>query len=142
MLEVRFALAAFGYERRRRRMLKLIEGSYTSFLPREIDAMHRDRAEIFSDRLGWEVTVKNGYERDEFDDANPLYLVSVDPDTEEYRGSLRMLPTTGPTCCVTSFRNCLTTTISRAPPYGKFRASAPPPSPASQKEAGAASILF
>ena len=32
----------------------------------------------------------------EFDDANPLYLVSVDPDTEEYWGSLRLLPTTGP----------------------------------------------
>ncbi len=77
-------------------MLKLIEGSYASFFPKEIDAMHRNRAETFSDRLGWEVVVKDGYERDVFDDANPLYLVSVDPDTEEYRGSLRMLPTTGP----------------------------------------------
>jgi acyl homoserine lactone synthase len=42
------------------------------------------------------VVVKNGQERDAFDDANPLYLVSVDPDTEEYWGSLRLLPTTGP----------------------------------------------
>jgi acyl homoserine lactone synthase len=77
-------------------MLKLIEGSYASFFPREIDAMFRNRAETFSDRLGWEVTVKDGYERDVFDDANPLYLVSVDPETEEYWGSLRLLPTTGP----------------------------------------------
>ena len=77
-------------------MLKLIEGSYASFFPREIDAMFRNRAETFSDRLGWEVEVKDGYERDVFDDANPLYLVSVDPDTEEYWGSLRSLPTTGP----------------------------------------------
>jgi acyl homoserine lactone synthase len=77
-------------------MLKLIEGSYASFFPKEIDAMHRNRAETFSDRLGWEVVVEDGYERDVFDDDNPLYLVSVDPDTEEYRGSLRMLPTTGP----------------------------------------------
>jgi acyl homoserine lactone synthase len=58
--------------------------------------MFRDRARPFSGRLGWEVTVKDGYERDTFDDANPLYLVSVDPDTEQYRGSLRLLPTTGP----------------------------------------------
>jgi len=65
-------------------MLKLIEGSYASFFPREIDAMFRNRAETFADRLGWEVVVKDGYERDIFDDANPLYLVSVDPDTEEY----------------------------------------------------------
>ncbi|HEY3623997.1 MAG TPA: acyl-homoserine-lactone synthase [Roseiarcus sp.] len=77
-------------------MLKLIEGSYASFFPKEIEAMHQNRAEIFSNRLGWEVMVKDGYERDEFDDANPLYLVSIDPDTEEYWGSLRLLPTTGP----------------------------------------------
>jgi acyl homoserine lactone synthase len=77
-------------------MLRLIEGSYASFFPKEIDAMFRNRAETFSDRLAWEVVVKDGYERDVFDDANPLYLVSVDPDTEEYWGSLRLLPTTGP----------------------------------------------
>jgi acyl homoserine lactone synthase len=77
-------------------MLRLIEGSYASFFPKEIDAMFRNRAETFSGRLGWDVVVKDGYERDVFDDANPLYLVSVDPDTEEYWGSLRLLPTTGP----------------------------------------------
>jgi acyl homoserine lactone synthase len=77
-------------------MLKLIEGSYASFFPKEINAMFRNRAETFSDRLGWDVVVQDGYERDVFDDANPLYLVSVDPDTEEYWGSLRLLPTTGP----------------------------------------------
>jgi acyl homoserine lactone synthase len=77
-------------------MLKLIEGSYASFFPREMDAMFRSRAATFHERLGWEVEVANGYERDRFDDLNPLYLVSVDPVTEEYRGSLRLLPTTGP----------------------------------------------
>ncbi len=77
-------------------MLKLIEGSYASFFPKEMDAMFRNRAETFSRRLGWDVVVKNGYERDRFDDLNPLYLVSVDPVTEKYWGSLRLLPTTGP----------------------------------------------
>ena len=77
-------------------MLKLIESSYASFFPKEMNAMFRNRAETFSERLGWEVVVKDGFERDCFDDANPLYLVSVDPDTEEYWGSLRLLPTTGP----------------------------------------------
>ena len=77
-------------------MLKLIEGSRASLFPMEIDAMFRNRAVTFSERLGWDVIVKDGYERDEFDDANPLYLVSVDPNTNEYWGSLRLLPTTGP----------------------------------------------
>jgi N-acyl-L-homoserine lactone synthetase len=77
-------------------VLKLIEGTRSSLFPREMDAMFRNRALVFSERLGWEVTVRDGYERDEFDDANPLYLVSVDPHTNEYWGSLRLLPTTGP----------------------------------------------
>ena len=77
-------------------MLKFIEGSRASMFPREMDAMLRNRALTFSERLGWDVTVKNGYERDKFDDENPLYLVSVDPKTNEYWGSLRLLPTTGP----------------------------------------------
>ena len=77
-------------------MIKLIEGSYASFFPRDMDAMFRNRAETFSERLGWEVVVRNGRERDRFDDANPLYLISVDPETERYWGSLRLLPTTGP----------------------------------------------
>jgi acyl homoserine lactone synthase len=77
-------------------MIKLIEGSVASFFPKEVDAMFRNRADTFAERLGWDVTVTGGYERDVFDDANPLYLVSVDPDTERYWGSLRLLPTTGP----------------------------------------------
>jgi acyl homoserine lactone synthase len=66
--------------KKERAMLKLIEGSYASFFPKEIDAMFRNRAETFSERLGWDVVVKDGYERDGFDDQNPLYLVSVDAD--------------------------------------------------------------
>jgi acyl homoserine lactone synthase len=77
-------------------MLKVIEGSYASEFPYEMDAMFRNRAQIFSERLGWNVVVRNGRERDVFDDANPLYLVSVDPLTKKYRGSVRLLPTTGP----------------------------------------------
>jgi acyl homoserine lactone synthase len=77
-------------------MLKLIEGSNASQFPRDMEAMFRNRAQIFGTRLGWEVQVKDGYERDRFDDLNPLYLVSVDPRSGEYWGSLRLLPTTGP----------------------------------------------
>jgi len=77
-------------------MLKVIESSKAALYPQEMDAMFRNRALIFSERLGWDVIVKEGYERDQFDDCNPVYLVSVDPVTNEYWGSLRLLPTTGP----------------------------------------------
>jgi acyl homoserine lactone synthase len=77
-------------------VLKVIEGSRAHLFPREMDAMFRNRALTFSERLGWNVHVEDGLERDEFDNVNPLYLVSVDPYTNKYWGSLRLLPTTGP----------------------------------------------
>jgi acyl homoserine lactone synthase len=77
-------------------MLKVIEGTRSSLFPMEMDAMFRNRALTFSERLGWDVIVKDGQERDVFDNENPLYLISVDPYTGEYWGSLRLLPTTGP----------------------------------------------
>jgi N-acyl-L-homoserine lactone synthetase len=60
-------------------MLQLIQGVCGSRFPREMDGMFRNRAEFFGGRLGWDVVVEDGYERDRFDDINPLYLVSVDP---------------------------------------------------------------
>src|SRR6516225_1605680 len=77
-------------------MLKVIEGKQSALFPKEMDAMFRNRALTFSERLGWEVKVRDGRERDVFDDENPLYLISVDPYTGAYWGSLRLLPTTGP----------------------------------------------
>jgi len=35
----------------------------------EMDATFATGRLTFSERLGWDVTVKDGYERDEFDDA-------------------------------------------------------------------------
>lgn len=77
-------------------MIYLIPATQIYLFPTIIDAMFRSRAQTFSERLGWQVVVRDGYERDKFDDDNPLYLVSVDPRSGEYQGSLRLLPTTGP----------------------------------------------
>ena len=76
-------------------LIRVIEGSRPTHSSKEVEAMFRNRAEIFFDRLGWDVSVKNGYERDEFDEQDPVYLISLDPDSGEYRGSLRLLPTIG-----------------------------------------------
>jgi acyl homoserine lactone synthase len=77
-------------------VIRLIPAAHKHLFPRLTDAMFRCRAQTFSERLGWDVVVRDGYERDRFDDENPLYLVSVDSRSGEYRGSLRLLPTTGP----------------------------------------------
>ena len=64
--------------------------------PRLIDEMFRMRAEVFSGRLGWDVTVENGREIDRFDAEDPLYLLSLDEMSGQLRGAVRLLPTTGP----------------------------------------------
>jgi acyl homoserine lactone synthase len=62
-----------------------------------IDDMFRLRARIFYDRLRWDVQVTDGKERDKYDDEGPVYLIYADKARREVKGSLRLLPTTGPT---------------------------------------------
>ncbi|MGB7258383.1 MAG: acyl-homoserine-lactone synthase [Pseudolabrys sp.] len=57
--------------------------------------MHEIRKRVFRDRLNWQVKTLRGWEIDEFDALNPLYLISIGDDGN-VRGSLRLLPTTGP----------------------------------------------
>lgn len=76
-------------------MLKIVQ-SHDSKENRELlDEMFKVRAKVFKERLDWEVIVKDGREKDEFDDLNPLYLFSVD-ENNNLQGCLRLLPTTGP----------------------------------------------
>ena len=62
-----------------------------------LEQMFRLRARIFRDRLGWDVAVKDGKERDKYDDQNPVYIIYTDDRGHKIKGSLRLLPTTGPT---------------------------------------------
>ncbi len=62
-----------------------------------VDEMFRARKRLFKDRLDWDVTVDDrGWELDEYDILNPIYLVSLD-ENGQHQGSLRLLPTTGDT---------------------------------------------
>jgi len=78
-------------------MIRYFQGRECSQFPREADEMFRLRARQFRDRLNWQVRVRDGWESDEFDQMNPLYLVSRDEDTGQVAGCLRFLPTAGPT---------------------------------------------
>lgn len=57
--------------------------------------MFRQRCRVFRQRLGWDVAVSDGEERDSFDNFYPIYLLAMDPE-ERVLGSWRFLPTTGP----------------------------------------------
>ena len=61
------------------------------------ETMFLDRADQFKTRLGWDVTLEdNGYERDEYDSHNPLYVIYQKADGA-HGGSMRLLPSTGRT---------------------------------------------
>ena len=76
-------------------MIRLVQGRNRRNHPREVDEMFRLRAEVFRDRMGWDVTVRDGWEIERFDEIDPLYLLCLD-EHEMVRGSVRLLPTTGP----------------------------------------------
>lgn len=57
--------------------------------------MFRLRSEAFSERLGWEVEVRDGLECDDFDRLGGAYIVAKAPDNS-INGCWRLLPTTGP----------------------------------------------
>jgi N-acyl-L-homoserine lactone synthetase len=59
--------------------------------------MFQTRKKVFFDALRWDVTIQGDFERDEYDSMDPVYLVWSDPDRVRHYGSIRLMPTTGPT---------------------------------------------
>ncbi|TFL19411.1 acyl-homoserine-lactone synthase [Jannaschia formosa] len=67
--------------------------------------MFRDRSAQFRDRMGWDVTVDEfGWETDRYDRLDPLYVIAEDA-AGGHAGSMRFLPTTGPTMLAEVFPN-------------------------------------
>lgn len=58
-----------------------------------IENMFKLRGEVFKDRLGWEVKLKDGLEVDDFDRGNPSYITLLN-EQENIIGCWRALPTT------------------------------------------------
>lgn len=77
-------------------MLRYVYGHDLHRFPRLRESMFTDRAEQFSARLGWEVSVDDkGWERDDYDAQDPVYVIWEAADGS-HGGSMRFLPTTGP----------------------------------------------
>ena len=87
-------------------------GNYAHLL----DQMFRLRARVFHDRSGWDVRVADGKERDKYDDAGPVYIIYADDETQDVKGSLRLLPTTGPTVLADIFSDTLPDAIALSAP--------------------------
>jgi len=77
-------------------MLQLIAPSAYDHFAQSLAEMHRLRYRVFKLRLGWDVEVRDGMERDRFDDLHPVYLLQRDRDGR-VSGCARLLPSLGPT---------------------------------------------
>lgn len=71
-----------------------------------LSQQHRLRANVFADRLGWDVHVEDGEERDEYDQLDPTYIVAV-RDSVQVLGCARLLPAIGPTMLEHTFPKLL-----------------------------------
>ena len=59
--------------------------------------MHRLRARVFKEKMGWDVQVTpDNLEIDQFDLPDTVYLLALNKDSRVI-GTWRLLPTTGPT---------------------------------------------
>jgi acyl homoserine lactone synthase len=58
--------------------------------------MHRLRHRVFKLRMAWDVQASGDMEVDDFDALHPVYLTQVS-DNGQVQGSVRLLPTLGPT---------------------------------------------
>ena len=81
-----------------------------------LEKMFRQRARFFHDRLKWDVQVVDGRERDRYDDERPVYIIYADDLGREVKGSLRLLPTTGPTLAADVFSDTLPDAVHLSAP--------------------------
>lgn len=68
--------------------------------------MHRLRHRVFKLRMAWEVQISGDMEIDEFDALYPDYLIQID-ENGQVQGSVRLLPTLGPTMLRDTFPTLL-----------------------------------
>ncbi|WP_412506863.1 acyl-homoserine-lactone synthase [Roseovarius sp. SYSU LYC5161] len=76
-------------------MILVIDAVNKNKFDQVLDEMFKLRARVFGDRMGWNVTIENGRERDLFDDLDPAYAVGLD-DEGNVVSCVRALQTTGP----------------------------------------------
>lgn len=82
-------------------------GNELNLIPNLTHSMFQDRADQFSKRLDWDVTVNaRGEERDQYDELNPLYIIIVGADGS-HQGSMRFLPTVGRTMINEHFQDLI-----------------------------------
>ncbi|HYD80168.1 MAG TPA: acyl-homoserine-lactone synthase [Paucimonas sp.] len=86
--------------------METITGTVSDFSPEFESAIAQYRHKIFIERLGWQLPVENGMERDQFDRPDTLYVIARNGNGA-ICGCARLLPTTRPYLLGDIFPNLL-----------------------------------
>lgn len=86
--------------------LQIQIASRREFPVHELGDMHRLRAKVFKDRMGWDVPLMSGMEIDGYDAIEPTYMM-IRETGGDLRGCWRILPTEGPYMLKDSFPQLL-----------------------------------
>lgn len=76
------------------------------FQSQDLWDMHKMRAKVFKDRMGWDVPIMSGMEIDGYDAIEPFYMMMKESNGI-LRGCWRILPTEGPYMLKDSFPELL-----------------------------------
>ncbi|SDI25749.1 acyl homoserine lactone synthase [Bradyrhizobium sp. Rc2d] len=87
-------------------MIQLITPPLYGQFAETLAEMHRLRYRVFKLRMAWDVQTSGGMEIDDFDALHPAYLVQL-CDNGQVQGSVRLLPTIGPTMLCDTFPRLL-----------------------------------
>ncbi|HEY8118949.1 MAG TPA: acyl-homoserine-lactone synthase [Methylophilaceae bacterium] len=95
-----------GYFRGVKMSLSIQIAARREFRNEDLWEMHKLRAKVFKDRMGWEVPIMSGMEIDGYDAIDPYYML-VKEESGKLRGCWRILPTEGPYMLKDSFPQLL-----------------------------------
>lgn len=80
--------------------------------PTLLKQMFKLRKKVFADQLNWDVPVNGEFEKDRYDDLNPVYLMWCNAEQTKLYGVVRLMPTTGPTLLYDVFRKTFPDVVS------------------------------
>lgn len=103
--------------------------------PHLVDGMFRDRTAQFRERMKWDVSVdEQGWERDQYDDLAPLYII-YEREDGTHGGSGRLMPTTGRTMIGEHFSHLTDGVLIQSPTIWEITRLCISPSVTSRREA-------
>ncbi len=76
-------------------MILVVDALNKHKFPEIMAEMFKLRARVFGDRMGWDVDIRDGMERDKFDELDPAYAIGLN-ESGEVISCVRALQTTGP----------------------------------------------